>query len=60
MCIPHAPINTTQQHAKREKRELKRHVAFDKARMKPDASFVDERIKLPPKQRTFLQRLFGF
>ncbi|WP_353663060.1 hypothetical protein [Hydrogenimonas sp. SS33] len=45
MCIPHAPAkNYRQPSAKRSRGEQKRKIPFNKALMKPDPDFVDERI----------------
>ena len=62
MCMPHGSAQTYNSTASsRRDKAPKKHIAFDKTRMKPDPDFIDERVssyKAPEKEKSFFSKFF--
>ena len=50
MCIPHGSTQTVSSTFQKRERH-KKSIPFNEKLMKPDPDFVDERIKVPQKQK---------
>ncbi len=63
MCMPHGSAQTYNSVTKDRKSKIeKKHIAFDKSRMKPDPDFVDERsstYEAPKKEKSFFDKFFA-
>lgn len=63
MCMPHGSAQTYNSVSKDRKNKIqKKHIVFDKSRMKPDPDFVDERVlpnKKVKKEKSFFDKFFS-